>query len=301
MTQEAETTFHATPLEEILRIDAIYTLHYFEYSRDYLFTGEKHDFWEMAYVDKGVAGVLADNSGYLLKPGEAIFHRPNEYHNIWANGIFTNVIIVSFASASPAMSFFQHKIIQIGDREKELLAAVLREGQLAFCERLDDADLTRFTLREDAPAGCLQMIKILFEQLLISLMRGPVPIARASRLSADSKDRHEQLVVIRINQYLEQNLHRHVSLEQICSELSFSRTYLKQIYRKWSGDSIIHHFLMMKIAAARRLISEKQYTFTEIAQQLGFCSVHHFSRTFSRIAHLTPREYARSVQSRGML
>ncbi|HBP38474.1 MAG TPA: AraC family transcriptional regulator, partial [Clostridiales bacterium] len=41
--------------------------------------------------------------------------------------------------------------------------------------------------------------------------------------------------------------------------------------------------------------------FTEIAQRLGFCSVHHFSRTFSRIAHLTPREYARSVQSRGML
>ena len=48
-----DNLFQPTPLDEVLRIDAIYTLHYFEYTRDYLFTGERHDFWEMAYVDKG--------------------------------------------------------------------------------------------------------------------------------------------------------------------------------------------------------------------------------------------------------
>jgi len=296
-----ENIFQPTPLEEVLRIDAVYTLHYFEYTRDYLFTGERHDFWEMAFVDKGEAGVLADNSGYALRPGEAIFHKPNEYHNIWANGIFTNVIIVSFASASPAMNFFQQKILQLGPKDKELLALILREGQLTFRESLDFADLTRFTLREDAPFGGLQMIKTLLEQLLISLIRGSSSIARESRLSVDSKDRHEQLVVGRINQYLEQNLQRQLTLDEISAALAFSKTFLKQVYRKWSDDSIMHHFLVMKIDAARRLISEKQFTFSEIAQQLGFCSVHHFSRTFSRIAHLTPREYARSVKSRGML
>lgn len=296
-----DVQFKATGLDEVIRIDSIYTLHYFEYTRDYLFSGEKHDFWEMAYVDKGEAGIIADSTGYLLKTGEAVFHRPNEFHNIWANGIFTNVIIVSFACASPAINFFQHKILALGSREKELLALLLREGQMAFQESLDLVALTGFTQRPDAPFASLQMMKLLLEQLLINLVRGSSAIARASRLSADLKTRHEQIVVNRLNQYLEENLHRQVSMAEICSQLSFSRTYLKQLYRKWSDDSIMHHFLVMKIDAARRLISEKQYTFTEIALQLGFCSVHHFSRTFSRIAHLSPREYARSIQSRGML
>ncbi len=296
-----DTPFKATPLVESIRVDALYTLHYFEYARDYLFTGEKHDFWEMAYIDKGEAGVMADNTGFQLKPGEAIFHRPNEYHNIWANGTFTNVVIVSFSCNSPAMAFFQKKILQLGPKEKEWLAMMLKEGQATFKESLAIVDLTGFSVREDAPFGSLQLIKILLEQLLISLMRDATAISRESRQSADTKVQHEQRVVEQINQYLEQNLSCTMTLDEICSQLLFSKTYLKQIYKKWTGDSIMHHFLLMKMNAARRLISEQQYTFTEIAQKLGFCSVHHFSRTFSRLVHLTPSEYARSVQSRGML
>lgn len=41
-----------------MAVDAIVTVHYFEYAKNYVFEGEKHDFWELLYVDKGEVEVM---------------------------------------------------------------------------------------------------------------------------------------------------------------------------------------------------------------------------------------------------
>ena len=105
-----------TVLKEEIIIKKIVTIHYFEYAKDYVFTGESHNFWELVYVDKGEIEVMADTVGYKLKQGEMIFHKPNEFHNVWANGtIAPNLVIISFECKSKAMQFFNEKILQAGD------------------------------------------------------------------------------------------------------------------------------------------------------------------------------------------
>lgn len=51
-----------TVLEKEIVIDSIITIHYFEYTRDFVFKGEKHDFWEFLYVDKGQVSVCKDDT-----------------------------------------------------------------------------------------------------------------------------------------------------------------------------------------------------------------------------------------------
>ncbi|MBQ2743894.1 MAG: AraC family ligand binding domain-containing protein, partial [Oscillospiraceae bacterium] len=88
--------FIPTPLCCELDVSHVVTLHDFNYTPDFLFTGESHDFWELAYIRRGSVGVMAGSTGYTLESGEAIFHLPNEYHNIWANGESAEVVIISF-------------------------------------------------------------------------------------------------------------------------------------------------------------------------------------------------------------
>ena len=45
--------FTYTTLKKEITIDQIVTIHYFELLKDYKFMGERHDFWEFLYVDKG--------------------------------------------------------------------------------------------------------------------------------------------------------------------------------------------------------------------------------------------------------
>ena len=43
-----------TPLESRVKIDGVYTVHYFEYTKDFAYSGEIHNFWEIVYADKNV-------------------------------------------------------------------------------------------------------------------------------------------------------------------------------------------------------------------------------------------------------
>ena len=71
--------FENTVLHEEFVIDSIVTVHYFNFAKNYVFEGEKHDFWKFVYVDKGELEIMADDKGYKLKQGEMLFNKPNEF------------------------------------------------------------------------------------------------------------------------------------------------------------------------------------------------------------------------------
>lgn len=59
--------FESLELQEELHISKVVTIHYFEYTSDYSFPGETHDFWEFLCVDKGEVNVVAGDKPYSLK------------------------------------------------------------------------------------------------------------------------------------------------------------------------------------------------------------------------------------------
>ena len=100
-------------LKQEINITNIYSIHYFEYSRDFVFEGESHNFWELLFVDSGVIEVTADEKKFPLESGEIVFHKPNEFHALRSNGKSApNLIVVSFDCTAPCMSFFENKVLK---------------------------------------------------------------------------------------------------------------------------------------------------------------------------------------------
>ena len=86
-------------LNNIINIHKIVTLNYFEFAKDFQYKGEKHNFWELVYVDKGKLTVETDEDSYTLNQGECVFHRPNEFHRHKANGVTApNYVVICFNS-----------------------------------------------------------------------------------------------------------------------------------------------------------------------------------------------------------
>ena len=105
---DLESIYVKIPIEEMFVIGKIVTMYYFEFASNYVFKGEKHDFWEFLYVDKGEVEIMADTQGYKLEQGDIVFHKPNEFHSVWANGkIAPNIIVISFECKSSAMKFLK--------------------------------------------------------------------------------------------------------------------------------------------------------------------------------------------------
>jgi len=293
--------FTTTSLETKIDIQKIVTLHYFKYTKDFKFSGEKHDFWEIAYVDKGEVGVAADNSGFDLRQGEAIFHKPNEYHNIWAKNQYANIIIISFVCHSPAMSFFENKIIKLNNIHQALLANIISAGEACFSDPLDDVYQTKLNINPQAPFGSAQIIKNYIELLLIRLIQDNTDFSRKERVSRSATMQNETRIVEAVEQFLADNIYTSITFSDVLQNVCFSKSYLTKLFRRHTGMSVMEYYLNLKISESQKLISERELSFTEVAEKLKFSSIHYFSRIFKNKIGMTPSEYEKSVKSKAVL
>ena len=102
--------YESITLKEELHIRKIYSIHYFEYMKDYVFDGESHDFWEFVFVDSGNLFVTAGDQEVLLASNEMIFHKPNEFHALRGDGETSpNLVVVSFESERTVLSGTDHR------------------------------------------------------------------------------------------------------------------------------------------------------------------------------------------------
>lgn len=279
-------------------IENIVTVLYMEYGKDFAFAGEKHDFWEFVYIDKGTAEFTADSRQFLLKGGEIAFHKPNEFHKLSSSNEPTNVTIVSFVCRSSAMRFFENKIFRLTARERTLLSDLLDEGLHAFAPLSPAPPVMGMQERENAPAGARQLTFGSLEKFLITLYRrGDDAIVREKRHISPIEKEDYPAKMYDILRYLEQNLSLPLSVRDIAAHFGMGVSTLKKYVSQYLPCGILHYFNDRKIARAKLLIREQNYNFTEIADLLGFASVHYFSRFFKQKTGVTPTEYAHSIRT----
>lgn len=294
-------SYNKTVLHSSVAVDSIYSIHYFEYMSDFSFPGEAHDFWEFLYVDKGEVDVIAGDRLVSLKKGEIIFHRPNEFHSVRANGkTAPNLVVISFGSDSPCLDFFQHKVFSIVQEDRVLIAQIIREAKKVFSSPLNDPYLNRMEKSFPPPFGGEQLIKLYLEQMLICMIRRGISVPNGSVSSPAAKSvkqNSDQELYSRIVKYLEGNLQTRLTVDQICRDTLVGRSQLLKLFREKNGGGVIDFFLKLKIETAKQIIRENQLNFTQISERLGFSSIHYFSRQFKKITGMTPSEYASSVKN----
>ena len=74
--------YYEYKLNNLLIIKKIVTIHYQELIKKYSFKGEKHNFWEIAYVDKNQITYHIENKKIILNAGEILFISPNNFHSL---------------------------------------------------------------------------------------------------------------------------------------------------------------------------------------------------------------------------
>ena len=278
-------------------VSKIVTVLYLENSSSFVFGGESHNFWEFNYIDKGVMEITVDGKEYLLKSGELVFFQPNEFHSLAARGMSApNHTVVSFVSNSDAMKHFKNKIIALNPAEKKLLSILLREGLSAYSPIDKQPPITGMRERENAPIGAVQMTFNLLEEFLITLLRRiESGISIGTRLVSPMYYESLPERIKMIAKYMDENIRQHLTVSQIAKHFSFSESGLKKIFAAEAGCGVIDFYNNMKIEKAKEYIRENEKNFTQISDELGFSSIHYFSRLFKKKTGMTLTEYHLSV------
>ncbi len=280
-----------TFLKEIINIESIRTVHYFEYSKDFVFPGEAHNFWELVYVDKGNITVGADDRRIPLNQGDVYFHKPMQWHNVAADGVTApNLAVISFDCNDEAMDYFADKLFHLDPKLRTVLSNVIAETENAFTTSIEkyygDGALK---INPKAPGCSEQLVKIYLTELLLLLLREE---------SKDEKGRVkiDESSFDRVLHYLEANICENVSLSDIANYMHISPSTIKKLFRESTGKSFVKYFTEMKMKEAKRLFREYSQNVAEVAQKLGYNDSAYFARAFRRVTHLSPTEYKKSVK-----
>ena len=282
------------PLKNIVNVSRIVTLYYFDFSPNYSTRGETHDFWEIVYVDSGELDLQGGEVVHHLSQGEMIFHKPNEYHNVRCDGLHSaSVFIITFECRSPAMKFFFERTMKVPKPLRSMMRTLIDE-----CTQNFEVSSTPLRQYPNAPLGGLQLIRNYLECVLICMMRQGEERNDRQREFFTSQENLEGSLAQDLKEYLNARLYGRVTLEELSEHFHFGVSTLCGIFKKSTGQTILHYFMELKINEAKRLLREDGKTVSEISELLGFESPQYFSRMFRKYVGMSPRDFRNTLVNR---
>ncbi len=270
----------STKIPETISVKGIITV----FKRKFFATGgisegEAHDFPELLYIERGSHNMSVDGKCYELKAGDAIIYAPRAFH-FSEKSPEADVFIVSFELEAKEISLY-NKVINLDFKEREALREIVEEALPCFTRRPRGTGFHGMTLNDGVSEFTLEKIKKKLEFFLLAL---------AEKCSSNKKKSYGDDIE-RVKKFCLENLDKSLSLYDIAKGANMSVSKLKLLFRNFGGA--ISFFNEMKIDKAKQFIDKGDLNFTEISNDLGFASLHYFSRLFKKKTGLSPSEYAK--------
>ncbi len=284
-------------LKTSINIDSIISIHYFEYTKGFAFTGEVHNFWEFVYADRNQLFITAGSKELTLNKGELYLHRPMEFHNLRCEEqSIANSVIVSFTSECPELFQIAGRVIKCDETSKQYMANIISEAASSFSSFLGDPYDNSLTRRVSQPFGSEQLIMINIEALLIHLIRNNAS-TQETVVNSTTYLRTNEKLFMDVCEYLKNNCRNKISFEQVCKRFRQSPSSLKRLFATRMDCGVMEYFGRCKVDAAKELIRQNNLNFSNIAEELNYSSVQYFSRHFKMVTGMTPSQYATSVKA----
>ena len=119
-------------------------------------------------------------------------------------------------------------------------------------------------------------------------------IGKAAAAFRDKRD--SSAVVAKVNAYIQQNLHRDLSRDEIAAAVYRNPAYLSRLFRKETGLSLSESIAQQRIERAKKLLVETNDKISNIAEGLGYLHFSYFAKLFRKMTGYTPQDYRKKHQ-----
>lgn len=249
----------------------------------FAFAGELHEQWEMVYIRKGEARITADDKVYDLSEGSLMFHRPMEFHQIYAQQTGLEIFVVSFHMVGEKANRFEHSVFELLPEEKELLEELIgrsvalnggcfRDGEFEDCTVLWEQNSLEFY-------ACVNLLESIFCRLLLRSPALQMP-----------KETTDSLLYRNIVAVLEEHIYTDITIWQVAEQCRVSPSSVKACFSRHAGCGMHKYFLKIKIRAAIGMIREGR-AISEVSDALGFNNPNYFTYVFRRETGKRPTDF----------
>ncbi len=259
-----------------INIQEILSCYYQVRNANYSFPGEKHNYYELTYIDNGSLTTTVDGEEYELNKLDLIIYGPGQFHTQSTGPSNScSYLTVMFEMDCENPYLLTNRVYQA---HKEIYAALNNFIKVSNLEHMYDDELMLCYLKE---------IIVLILQFDFN---EDTPVT-----SSPMQERFESELLNEIVQYINAHIYEQFTIEEICHQFSISRSSLQTLFKNNLKTAPKQYISNLKLNKGKLLIKESTHTISEISSMLGFTSVHYFSRKFKQEFGITPSDYAKSI------
>lgn len=238
------------------------------------FPAHVHEDIELIFVKQGAVTAFCDGKEYMLTKNSVFLIFPNQIHR-YVNSNDGNYVVLILKP-----SF------------------LLRYTEI-FIEGEPVSSLYRFNDGEDDNAI------FLLETALKEFLRDGFSDVIAAYLTAFfgkilkfysiEKDRFSRNTVLQILEYCSKHYREEITISEIADKLHMSRSCVSHIFSKRLAINFCEYINTLRLSDAVKLLKNKNYSITEIADISGFGTIRTFNRAFLKHYGISPSEYRKKL------
>lgn len=249
-----------------------------------------HDFYELVYIDKGFSMHTCDGMNMVLVPGDFFILSPGQVHSYLA-AYNTRLYNCLFQPEIFGADFGQIKVLPgldaifSSDRGK---GSFLKKLYLDFSERQDAVhylDNMKWEL-VNKHSGWRLKVKVMLSELLILYSR-----VYSGRKTDFTEGGLYMQYVYKALEYIDANLAKDFFMKDVADYVGISPDYLTKHFKTILGIAPIEYIKSFRIARAAELLQSTELPVSEVASQVGFSDLSHFSRQFKQVMSVSPSSF----------
>ncbi len=222
------------------------------------------------FIESGEAMLWIEDEAIPLRPGHCYLIANNKPHRHECNsGVVIHWCHFDLAQDLVTDLFRDHP------QKIEMQPEDTKAYQLAF-ESLEDS------MDEIKPWNYFER-----QALLVQLLQ-PFMQQIASPSTGSMKCRRRLMPVLR---YIHEHLEENIRIEQLAQSLGFHPEYFSRFFRKCLNESPKKYIMRCRIQRGQKLLCHTDLQVQQVGLRCGFPDAYHFSKTFRRMAGVSPSEY----------
>lgn len=267
-----------------IRISEILGYYYSIRNAGYHFKGEKHNYFELTYVDRGTLFTTVEGKRYELKEKELMIYGPGQFHT---------QDIPEGCSCSYVTIIFDMETV-VYDEESTHYELLLNKV-FGYDKKIYTLIKTFVTESTSQIPYMNSLMLCLLQETIIRLLQSEFIGKKNDRPVTGARQHYQDELLEKILAYIDETIYEPLSIAELCQKFSMSRSSLQILFKENMDISPKKYINEMKLEKSRQMICENKYTISEIALMLGFNSIHYFSRAFTQKYHMAPSEYSKTL------
>lgn len=240
--------------------DIIFYHHYFHKS-DYVFSGHRHDGFELNVILDGEMEITSESSIYTLKKDSAFIIPPYSFHqNRVSSPDGAQMIVVSFKTAD--IENFNTPVFFTLDEDTKKIFEI-------FCEHTDKYSEFEGENLKIINESEIKLLEIFFQYCT------HIEKKSANLLSDDS------IIYNKAVNYMLKNINTKLSADKIAAECNVCKTKLENVFSYFTARGCMTYFNELKMDRAKKLLSEGKNC-AYVSDFFGFSSQAYFSKVFKK-------------------